>query len=134
MPSIFVLVFLLCLSSFGVALTMGGGPASTTIEVAIYYAFRYDFNLSKAAYFAMVQICLGLAAISISYKFKPPNVPQGGIDRFVVRWDCNQIHVRFIDYMIISLTGTFIFMPILALVFMEFQALLAFAVAWRLLG
>ena len=44
-----MVVFAICLSSFAVALTLGGGPRATTVELAIYQAFRFDFDLGRAA-------------------------------------------------------------------------------------
>ncbi len=38
LPGAAATVFLLCLTSFAVALTLGGGPAASTIELAIYQA------------------------------------------------------------------------------------------------
>ena len=55
LPGAFVLIFLLCLTSFTVALAVGGGPKGTTIELAIYQAFRFEFNLGKAASLATIQ-------------------------------------------------------------------------------
>jgi thiamine transport system permease protein len=40
----FMLVFLLCFGSFAIVLALGGGPRSTTLEVAIYQALKYDFD------------------------------------------------------------------------------------------
>ncbi|MCB2105580.1 MAG: thiamine/thiamine pyrophosphate ABC transporter permease ThiP, partial [Rhodobacteraceae bacterium] len=48
LPGVFVAVFLICLTSFAVALTLGGGPRATTVELAIYQAFRFDFDLGRA--------------------------------------------------------------------------------------
>lgn len=61
-----MLIFMLCFTSFAVVLTLGGGPRATTIELAIYQALSYDFNLSKAALLALIQLtcCLGLLLIS----------------------------------------------------------------------
>ncbi|MEZ5449640.1 MAG: ABC transporter permease subunit [Thiolinea sp.] len=42
-------VFVLCFNSFAVVLALGGGPQSTTLEVAIYQALKYDFNMSEAS-------------------------------------------------------------------------------------
>ena len=50
-----LLVFTLCFTSFAVVLTLGGGPRATTIEVAIYQALRFDFNLGAAVALALVQ-------------------------------------------------------------------------------
>ena len=49
LPGAFVLVFLLCMTSFAVALILGGGPRATTVELAIYQALRFDFDLGRAA-------------------------------------------------------------------------------------
>ena len=48
-PSAFVVIFVICLSSFSVAFALGGGPKSTTLELAIYQAFRFGFDFAKAA-------------------------------------------------------------------------------------
>ena len=50
-----MLVFLLCMTSFAVALTLGGGPRATTLELAIYQAVRFDFDLGRAAWLALIQ-------------------------------------------------------------------------------
>ncbi|MFW5654576.1 MAG: thiamine/thiamine pyrophosphate ABC transporter permease ThiP, partial [Roseicyclus sp.] len=47
LPGAFVIVFLICASSFAVALILGGGPRATTVELAIYQAFRFDFDLGR---------------------------------------------------------------------------------------
>jgi len=48
LPGISLLIFMLCLTSFAVVLTLGGGPKSTTLEVAIYQSLRFDFNPPQA--------------------------------------------------------------------------------------
>jgi thiamine transport system permease protein len=62
-PGAFVLIFLLCATSFAVALALGGGPRATTLELAIYQALRFDFDLGRAALLAMLQfgVCAALA-------------------------------------------------------------------------
>ena len=52
------LVFALCATSFAVVLTLGGGPRSTTLEVAIYQALRFDFEPGRAVALAFVQLAL----------------------------------------------------------------------------
>jgi len=51
-----ILVFALCLTSFAIVLTLGGGPRATTIEVAIYQALRFDFDIATAVSLALVQL------------------------------------------------------------------------------
>lgn len=41
-PGVAALVFSLCFTSFSIVLTLGGGPATATLEVAIYEAIRFD--------------------------------------------------------------------------------------------
>jgi thiamine transport system permease protein len=59
-PSVFMLVFMLCAASFTVVLILGGGPAATTLEVAIYQALRFDFDPARAVLLALMQIALCL--------------------------------------------------------------------------
>ncbi|MDB6177082.1 thiamine/thiamine pyrophosphate ABC transporter permease ThiP [Paracoccus sp. Z330] len=66
LPGIWLAVFLVCLTSFTVALALGGGPAATTVELAIYQAFRFDFDLGRAAALGLVQIALSLGALVLS--------------------------------------------------------------------
>lgn len=60
------LIFMLCFASFAVVLALGGGPKATSIELAIYQALTYDFDLGQAALLALLQmaVCLGLVVIS----------------------------------------------------------------------
>ena len=58
LPGTAGLVFMLCITSFTVVLTLGGGPAATTLEVAIYQALRFDFDPARAVTFTVLQIAL----------------------------------------------------------------------------
>lgn len=60
------LIFMLCFASFATVLTLGGGPQATTIELAIYQALSYDYDLGRAALLALIQLscCLGLVLCS----------------------------------------------------------------------
>ena len=80
-PGAFAVIFALCLTSFAVALTLGGGPRATTIELAIYQAFRYDFDLSKAAYLGLIQIAVTLCAGMIALRFGLRDAGARGLDR-----------------------------------------------------
>jgi thiamine transport system permease protein len=52
------LVFMLCFTSFTTVMALGGGPKSTTIELAIYQAIKFDFDLQSGALLALWQITL----------------------------------------------------------------------------
>ena len=51
-------VFVLCFNSFAVVLALGGGPQATTLELAVYQALKYDFNLPEALTLAWVQFAI----------------------------------------------------------------------------
>ena len=59
------LVFLLCFTSFSLVLMLGGGPAVTTLEVSIYTALRFDFDMPMAGKLALLQlmICAGVVIL-----------------------------------------------------------------------
>ncbi len=74
--SVFALIFMLCFTSFTIVLTLGGGPKYTTLEVAIYQAVIFDFDLSKAALFALLQFVLCFVLFALSHLFgKPAETP-----------------------------------------------------------
>ena len=70
LPGLALLIFTLCFTSFAIVMTLGGGPAATTIEVAIYQALRFDFDLPLAVALACMQlsICLLLTLLSTLFK------------------------------------------------------------------
>jgi thiamine transport system permease protein len=80
-PGIFALIFLVCVTSFSVALTLGGGPRSTTLEMAIYQAFRFDFNLSRAASLAGLQFLVCAFAVLFVLRFPVTTFGQSQLDR-----------------------------------------------------
>jgi len=51
-------IFVLCFNSFAVVLALGGGPKATTLEVAIYQALKYDFNIPEALTLAWTQLLI----------------------------------------------------------------------------
>lgn len=70
LPGLALLIFTLCFTSFAIVMTLGGGPRATTIEVAIFQALRFDFNISAAVALALIQlgICLILGLLSTLFK------------------------------------------------------------------
>ncbi len=62
-------VFVLCFNSFAVVLALGGGPQSTTLEVAIYQALKYDFNLAEALTLAWVQFLIAGSLFVLMARF-----------------------------------------------------------------
>ncbi|WP_310697334.1 thiamine/thiamine pyrophosphate ABC transporter permease ThiP [Marinospirillum sp.] len=58
LPALLGFIFLLCFNSFAVVLALGGGPATSTLEVAIYQALKYNFNPSEALFLAWTQLLI----------------------------------------------------------------------------
>ena len=73
LPGVMLLIFMLCLTSFAVVLTLGGGPRSTTIEVAIYQSLRFDFDPVRAVILALLQLalCALIAALALRFQRMP---------------------------------------------------------------
>jgi thiamine transport system permease protein len=65
MPGIAGLVFMLCITSFTIVLTLGGGPRATTLEVAIYQALRFDFDPARAVALTVLQILLTAIVVAV---------------------------------------------------------------------
>ncbi len=63
LPGVAGLVFMLCITSFTIVLTLGGGPAATTLEVAIYQSLRFDFDPARAVALTLLQIALTAATM-----------------------------------------------------------------------
>ncbi|WP_280775977.1 ABC transporter permease subunit [Rhizobium sp. SG_E_25_P2] len=58
LPGAAGLIFMLCMTSFTIILTLGGGPATSTLEVAIYQALKFDFDPARALALTLLQIAL----------------------------------------------------------------------------
>lgn len=84
LPGAALAIFLVCLTSFVVALTLGGGPKATTLELAIYQALRFDFDPGKAALLAAVQFALCAGAVLLAARFTLPLALGAGQDRPLV--------------------------------------------------
>ena len=81
LPGAALVIFTICLTSFAVALTLGGGPAATTIELAIYQALRFEFDLPAAARLALLQFALCLLAFLAASRLAIPDAFGAGFDR-----------------------------------------------------
>ena len=111
-PGTLAVIFTICLGSFAVALTLGGGPRATTVELAIYQAFKFDFDLSKAACLAIVQLALGVLAGTMALVLTKGDMIGAGFDRVVQRWDGS----RMWDALWITMAALFLLLPLAAVV------------------
>ncbi|SFR10337.1 thiamine/thiamine pyrophosphate ABC transporter permease ThiP [Poseidonocella sedimentorum] len=111
LPGAFAIIFVICLTSFAVALTLGGGPRAITIELAIYQAFRFDFDLSRAATLALLQLALSGAAALLALRLTVADAMGGGLDRPLRRWD-SAPGQRLADIAAITLASAFLLLPL----------------------
>ncbi len=133
-PGVFLVIFLICSTSFAVALTLGGGPRATTVELAIYQAFRFDFDLGRAALLGLVQVAICAFAAVAVLGVAVPQVLGAGLDRAPVMWPEAHRH-RFIDGAAVLSAALFLMMPMIALGLRGVPALPTLpAVAWEAAG
>ena len=81
MPGAALAVFLICLTSFAVALILGGGPRATTVELAIFQAVRFDFDLPRAAVLACLQFALCAVAVLLAARWTIADASGAGLGR-----------------------------------------------------
>ena len=114
LPGAAGLVFMLCFTSFAVVLTLGGGPASTTVEVAIYQALRFEFDLGRAVLLALVQLLLCGTLIALGQRLARPMTLAPTPQRPQERPDLAPLGGRIADFMAIAAGTLFVLLPILA--------------------
>ena len=72
--SIFSIIFVLCFLSFPIVMALGGGPSTSTLEVAIYQSALFELNFNKAIYLSIIQIIICIIFLLIGYgKLKGSN-------------------------------------------------------------
>lgn len=116
LPGAFLAVFLVSVTSFTVALTMGGGPRATTVELAIYQAFRFDFDLGRASMLAAVQVALCMAVAAAGLWFTLPAGLGAGAGRPAQSEDGGPAWYRLTDAAWIVAAALFLLVPMAAVV------------------
>jgi len=111
----FGFIFILCFNSFAVVLALGGGPQSTTLEVAIYQALKYDFNIGEALTLAWSQLLIAGCFFVLLYRSN--SIAWLIKDNHLGQWQSSQSTMGKIILCAIYIT-TFIFMlaPLIALI------------------
>ncbi|HHF6585364.1 TPA: thiamine/thiamine pyrophosphate ABC transporter permease [Haemophilus influenzae] len=107
----FSLIFMLCFTSFTVVLTLGGGPQYTTLETAIYQAILFEFDLPKAALFAMLQFVFCLVLFSLTSRFSPSN--QNGLSNSNIWFVKPKSAVKIFHVFVLIVFVFFLFSPVL---------------------
>ena len=132
LPGVVLLVFMLCLTSFAVVLTLGGGPRSTTLEVAIYQSLRFDFDPARAVVLALLQ--LGLCMLVAVATLKLQRLPEVEIADSAPATPSSALH-RTIDIALILAAALYVGMPLLSVLIEALGgpvlSVLASASLWR---
>ncbi len=112
LPGAALVIFTLCLSSFAVALTLGGGPRATTVELAIYQALRFDFDLGRAATLSATQFALCAMAVLLSLGFVQTPGFGAGLDRAAAKWGGLGRYHALQDATAIGFASLFLVLPL----------------------
>ena len=132
LPGVAAIIFLICVTSFTIVLTLGGGPAATTLEVAIYQALRFDFDPPRAVLLALLQMLMCGAIIFMTRGTGDAGLPMSGLGRsdWRARTPGNKT-----DAVLIAAAALFIGLPMLSVVLSGVTAPLASliteGVVWR---
>ncbi len=121
-PGIAGLVFMLCATSFTLVLLLGGGPAATTLEVAIYQALRFDFDPPRAIALSALQIALTAILLGLLAFPPSPEAEIASLDRPLTRFDGKGAGVRLWDAAAIAFAVLMIALPLIAIAVSGFRA------------
>nr|WP_210296964.1 thiamine/thiamine pyrophosphate ABC transporter permease [Gellertiella hungarica] len=134
-PGIAGLILMLAATSFTLVLLLGGGPAATTLEVAIYQALRFDFDPQRAVSLAIVQILL-TALLLMLLSWTRGKDPEGfSLHTTSMRPDGKTTAKRCLDGALLLSGTVFILLPLSAIVVSGLEAdylkLLSDGLFWR---
>lgn len=117
LPALISLIFMLCFTSFAIVMSLGGGPEYATLEVAIYQALKFDFDIEQAVVLALLQLVITLFFVistSLLLKKQPILVVTG--QRFP-RPDKANYTAIISDRVIFFIALIFFMPPLLAIIF-----------------
>ncbi|MCJ7994484.1 thiamine/thiamine pyrophosphate ABC transporter permease [Rhizobium cremeum] len=112
LPGIAGLIFMLCITSFTLVLVLGGGPAASTIEVAIYQALRLDFDPPRAISLALLQIAVTGVILGLLSLAGTPSDPGASAGAVVRRFDGRAPVTRLLDGIAILAAALFLGLPL----------------------
>lgn len=115
-PGIAGLIFMLCVTSFTIVLTLGGGPQTSTLEVAIYQALKFDYDPPRALALSAVQLVLTLLIFLLLRLFPDPEQDRSAVKGRAFRTDGRTGLSKFSDSLILALFLIFVGAPLAALV------------------
>jgi len=114
LPALFSLIFMLCFTSFAIVMSLGGGPDFATLEVAIYQALKFDFDIEQAVALAIIQITITAVLMLVSNLwFKPQTMPSPSGNYFT-RPDRQHTISKYYDLAIFTVAAALFIPPLLA--------------------
>src|SRR3546814_13172630 len=122
-------------TAVAVVLTLGGGPTATTLEVAVYQALRFDFDLGRAVTLALVQLLLCTAIVLAVLQLAVPSTTPLTEGRLYPRPDSGGRLGLTIDVAVILVALFLVVLPLAAVAVAGFNTqaadVLAPAPQWR---
>lgn len=115
-PGVAGLVFLICFTSFSIVLVLGGGPPNATLEVAIYQALRFDFDLARVVAFGVLQVGLCALIVGAGHRLARSVPVELGLARDMPRPDLATPAGRIGDAAAIAFAALMVLLPLAAIV------------------
>ncbi|MEP9372225.1 thiamine/thiamine pyrophosphate ABC transporter permease [Mesorhizobium sp. KR1-2] len=125
LPGVAGLVFMLCITSFTIVLTLGGGPRASTLEVAIYQSLRFDFDPARAVALTALQILLTVAVVAALARLGANVTGDANLSVVPRRYIPASRGETAFDIALIAITLVFVTGPMLAMVLSGLEADLA---------
>ncbi len=116
LPALAITIFLLCFTSFAIVLTLGGSPAYNTLEVSIYEAVKFDFDLVRAFQLSLVQITICIILVLAASVMPMPQIAAMRIAQDYGFQHLLSARVKLGQGVIISLFAIFLLAPISAVI------------------
>ncbi|KIQ05828.1 thiamine ABC transporter permease [Agrobacterium tumefaciens] len=113
-PGVAGLIFMLCATSFTLVLLLGGGPAATTIEVAIYQALRFDFDPPRAISLSLMQIIVTSVLLVLLARLPSADAEALTQAKAVRRFDSERWTAQLWDGSMIMLAMVLVALPLCA--------------------
>lgn len=112
-PALGGLIFMLAATSFTLVLLLGGGPAATTLEVAIYQALRFDFDPARAVALSLLQIGVTAVLLCILGFMGGRHAEGSTAGSIPNRPDGRTLGSKSLDFLLIALATLFVGLPLL---------------------
>lgn len=125
LPGVAGLVFMLCVTSFTIVLLLGGGPAATTLEVAIYQSLRFDFDPPRALALTLLQLALTLVSVWLLTHLGAAMTPDAGLTLSPRRYGAPGPVERSVNAAVIAAALLFVAGPLIAIAISGLSANLA---------